>query len=150
MERRKPENQLIISQEQFLRVLKVEGIPLRTRALMSLIYLTGARISEVLPLKKENIYKEWPHWNFSMKVLKRKKLIMRSALIRISEENQVFLDYIFNYINSHNSEYLFPSSQGGHIKRIWGWTLINKVFAWPHFLRHLRCTHLAQKGLSAF
>lgn len=148
--RRKPEDYRVISQAELLRILQREEITPRVRALISILYLTGARISEVICLKKEEIYREPPHINIHMKVLKRRKTIIRPALIRISEENKPFLIFIENYINSHDSEWLFPSIRGGHIKRIWAWTLISKVYAWPHWLRHLRCSHLAMKGLSAF
>lgn len=134
-----------------IRLLKHEDVEHRTRALIAITYLTAGRISEVIELRKDQLKKEWPHYLvYNMKVLKRgKKEIVRTVPIRI-ETDRKFLFFIFSYINRHNSPYLFPSIRGRHIGRRWAHKLISKVFAWPHFLRHLRCSHLAQKGLSAY
>lgn len=151
MGKRKASSKVIISQAELYNILSKENVPARTRSLMSFIYLTGARISEAIEVKKDQLVLEEPFITvYNMRVLKRGKIeVKRTVPIRI-ETHKDFLVNIFAYTESHRSPYLFPSRRGEHIKARWARKLITKVYAWPHFLRHLRCSHLAQKGLTAY
>jgi len=85
---------------------------LRYQALISFIYLTGARVEEVC------------------------KYIPRAIPILIKKE-QKFMEIIKEYLNTLNEDDpLFP------IVRSRAYQIMSKVGLFPHYLRHLRLTHL--------
>jgi len=87
---------------------------MRDRALVSLLYLGDFRISEVLPLKKEqfNVYEDYIHVK-SVLVGKRRatKVEYREAKLPLKGDRAVFTQLILNYLELlEPKDRLFPFS----------------------------------------
>jgi len=116
--------------------------PSRDKALIALEYLTGARVSELLAIKrlhierKNIIGKDFLVIN-QMRVLKRRKPMLRTVLILIEKEKEL-CQIAINYIDSIGMEdRLFPMT------RQRAWQIIDKHTGYfNHFFRHMRTTHL--------
>ena len=126
----------------------------RDQVLFVLLYLTGARLNEILDLKKAQIKEEDKHGKkflviYNVVTLKRGDRKFRRIDIRIDKE-QVFVSSIISWINGLNEEsYVFYDkrfkTENIPIKRSRAWQIIrNKTGLFPHFLRHIRLTHLVQ------
>jgi len=137
---------------------------LRYQALISFIYLTGARVEEVCKyiieknpkriikkepapilertlkgqpiLKKQITIDDEFMTIYNVRTLKRNKYIPRAIPILIKKE-QKFMEIIKEYLNTLNEDDpLFP------IVRSRAYQIMSKVGLFPHYLRHLRLTHL--------
>jgi len=124
----------------------------RDKALIAFLYLTGARIEEVVkfkrkgelvgkPLRKKHIEIRDSHIIVhSVRTLKQSKAGNRTIPItRNSLENgliQIFLRY--HDTLKEEDDYLF------NITRQRGHQILQKVGIFPHLLRHSRNTHLVQ------
>jgi len=130
----------------------------RDRLILKILYLTGARIGEVLGLKIENI--PYPDSNDLFGVLKNIKskgkhrdLFIPSALI---EEIDNFIIYERSIIETEHS-YLFVSLQKQHLGKPLTYRGIYEVFYALkmklglnfnfHDIRHTFITHLAEMGM---
>jgi len=139
----------------------VEGIlnipDTRVQALVAIMYLTGARVSEIvrktqkdgtkLPsIKLKNIkgliVYDKEIVKFSIKNEKNKSRLRKDIPIVTSDpRNKVLLELIADYCKGFSEEdELFPISRDRAYKLI-----IKYVECNPHFLRHLRLTHLVQE-----
>lgn len=150
-------------QEFYKEVAQTDDIEVRT--LMVLGYLTAGRISELLLLRKKDIRKEVigdrSFLVFRMRLLKKwdvigkrklpdgrtkyktkRRLEVRNAPVPIDTERQ-FLDLVWDYVMSRPLEAkILPKS------RQWAWLRLNEKGIFPHYLRHLRITHLVQRGFT--
>lgn len=115
----------------------------RDRALFCCLYLTGARINEVLSLTRDQFKEEENHGKqflviYNVLTLKRRDNKVRRIDILISKE-KLFIDPLFAWLNLINDgDRLFD------IKRARAWQIIRTFGTFPHFLRHTRSTHLIQ------
>jgi site-specific recombinase XerD len=142
---------------------------LRDAALVSFIYLTGCRISEVvgkvkdkayskvinetsldiLPLKVEDVVRQTDDIILIQNVpcLKhRNKLPRRNIPLKLSShDDRPFIDIFMAYFNT-----LAPGQSLFDITRQRCWQIINKKLGlYTHFLIHERCTELvAKRGLT--
>ena len=151
----------MLSREELL--LKIESMPLRdgldmrNKALICFIYLTGLRISEVVGLKVKNIppiikkqvstyIQDNMHYLLvsDVFILKRRKGILKRNLPILVEGEDIFLEPIINYINNIGDDLpIFLSERGESITRRHAMRIIEKhTGLFPHYLRHLRATHL--------
>jgi len=126
--------------ELLLLIRRIENP--RTRCLLSLEYLTGARVSELLSIKRIQIEKkvivgqDFIQLN-QVKVLKRRRPFKRTVIIPIGKERE-FLVFVIDYINK-----LAPDDLLFDFTRQWAWKLIKRHTGhYNHFWRHLRATHL--------
>jgi len=148
----------VLSRREITQVIRSEKVP-RNRALMSLLYLTGARISEALLAKRKDMWKEVIGEEgfivIRMRTLKKYDIIdkhlnadgtktfttrlrteHRNIPIRISRDRDI-LNHLIGWANSKRSgELLFP------ISRQWAWKIMNKHGFFNHYWRHCRNTHL--------
>lgn len=147
MAKRSGESVDIISSERLISILSMERIPLRVKALISFLYLTGCRISEALEIKKSQLQKETRGNTeflmiYDVNVLKRRGNVKNTKPINIKKE-KFYVNCLINYLDKNKSEWLFPSLRGNHIKPRWARRLIYKqTRLFPHYFRHLRNTHL--------
>lgn len=126
--------------------------PLRDRAVLTLLYATGCRASEVADLTLRDVHLQE---NFTRCVGKGNKE-------RIVSLNPVAVSAVENYLQherseldqSRGSEWLFISRGGGGLSRITVWRLVKRYAARigagkqvsPHTLRHSFATHLLAGG----
>jgi integrase len=113
----------------------------RDRALFSLIYLTASRVSEILDIRKEQIKIEGD-WMivYNLPVFKTKRKKYRNIPIKLSLD-QDFADFIMAYISKfEDTEPIFHINR----KRVYEIAIL-KLGVFPHYLRHIRCSHLVKQ-----
>lgn len=153
--KRKSEEQEIRTRQQLLySISQMNGV--RDKALAAFIYLTGARISEILghkktftdgrtliiePLKKENvelIAEEDLMIIHNVPCLKQRDRLPRRNIPIIITQELEFLRLFMPYYNIlQEGQPLF------NITRQRAWQIVNKELnIYNHFLIHERCTHL--------
>lgn len=145
--KRDPNQMDLINQRELINRIKNMETPggLRDQALVAFLYLTGARVSEVVSqVKKEQIIAEkiegiWHIVVYNVPVLKRRKLIKRTIPILVTKKEHEIVEFLARYLQSQVSEtdYLWD------FKRNWAGQIVRSgTGLFPHFLRHLRLTHL--------
>lgn len=119
------------------------------RALFSILYVTGARIKEVIDAsqRKDFVLGEVKFKGEPIKCLiitllneKNKKRTKKRLPIRIDREKP-FIRHIWGFIKDMDLEsYIFDFGYSWAYKRLWKATGMN-----PHFIRHIRMTHLVTR-----
>ena len=135
---------------------KLEFYKIRDRALFSLLYLTGARIGEVVKRLKKSDFefiKFNKRWFMIVELYTEKNRLhpLRRTPINIEKEKEL-VDYVNKYVEGlEDEDYLFPFTKQR------AWQIIariisrykkryrNKFMNANHFLRHCRLTHLVTK-----
>lgn len=125
---------------------------LRDKAILELMYATGLRASEVINLKRENLYME----DTFLRVIGKGG---KERVIPFGEKAREHLrDYLADarplLLKNKLSDYIFLNRFGGSLSRMGLWKVI-KGYAktlgvystlTPHTLRHSFATHLLEKG----
>jgi len=142
---------------------------LRNQALVCFLYLTGCRVEEVvkfikeknphrivkrddqwvkapienrsligLPIQKKQIEIEDDNLTIrNVRCLKRKTMVRRSIPILFKDKEMSFINILQSYLNGlQEDDYLFP------ITRTRAYQILSKIGLFPHYLRHIRMTHL--------
>lgn len=135
--------------------LDISTIGLRNRVLLTILYVTGIRISEAVNLKISGI-----RFEENLVTIQGK-----GGKERLIPTPKGFLDVVRNYINSYHknllgqkdTDYLFPVKYRKKIKpltRQAAWSILKVLVSKagiqknvsPHTFRHSLATHLLQKG----
>jgi len=125
----------------------ISNSPPKLKQIIALTYASGARVSELNQIKKEDIFKENNYLKISCPVLKKKlktkENIKRVALIRL-DETWLVNPIVSLCMQTKDGQTLVPYSRNTLFRWLKKHTGIN-----PHGFRAIRATHLAQKGFSA-
>jgi len=132
------------SRTLLLSVVQMPSIPLRDRAFIAFLFLTGARVGEVVYKiqKKQVSFAKVDGKDFlivyDVHTEKRKIDIARNIPIEIERE-QVFVDVVLRW-----TDQLQPEDVMFDFNRTRGFQITKKHLGrGPHFLRHSRLTNLA-------
>lgn len=115
-----------------------------TKNIAVLLYATGARVSEVIQIKKCDIITDENYMHINCKVLKKRKGIgKRIAIVRLDE---TWLTEPINQMlqNKQDQDILLPYTRFQIWRKLRNIIILGEQFN-PHAFRKLRATHLATK-----
>jgi integrase/recombinase XerD len=152
MEKRLPE---FLSADEVTKLIEsVNGdfkYSIRDKAILELLYGCGLRVSELLNLKKEDLFLKEDFIRVKGKGSKERIIPLgdkaKKALIKYINEERPILD-------KKNSTYLFLTRRGNKLSRMGMWKRFRNYLAksgirkkcTPHTLRHSFATHLLERG----
>ena len=141
--RRKPEEMKMPSRQELLNVIN-KIYNLEHKALVCFLYLTGARVGEIVKqvkkfqLEFENIRGKPFLMVNNVLTLKRKRLVYRRIPIPLTKRERLFLQPFLDYVDPLPKDAVLFN-----MDRKMAWSIIrNKTYLFPHYLRHIRLTHL--------
>ena len=122
----------------------------RDKALIILLYLTGARVSEILALKKEDITVDESERLLVAKLptLKRKSGVLdRNVAIKREDKYAQWLEKYLETLEPNQPVIYNQHIPNEPIDRQHAWRIIKKYCReiWPHLFRHTRLTELAKR-----
>ncbi len=117
------------------------------QSIASLVYSTGARVSELNKIKKVNIQEQGNYLRITCKVLKKKyKTKKNQERIAVVSLDETWLIVPIKRLmeGKNDDDILIP------MYRMKIYRILMKEFKFnPHFFRSLRATHLSQRGYTA-
>ena len=139
----------VISQEKLLNFLQksdpkivkeISWIYYRNFAMGYLIYSTGMRISEVINLKTNFLYRE--NWIFIENSKNGK-----TRIVPVADEALKYIDLYKQKCPYYFKSFLWFSNKGKKLSAGTAKTAIKSLFGvYPHYLRHAYATHLIENG----
>lgn len=143
-----PERTILLST---IKKYRHTSLGARDRALASFLYLTGARVSEIVKVTKKEDVKEVEFsgvpfvYVYNVPCLKRQTAVLpRTIPINLEKEESLYgMVRVYMDTLPNDTDVLFPMSRINAYKRI---RKIDDAW-WNHFLRHCRLTHLTQDGM---
>ena len=118
---------------------------IKHKLILKLLYGTGLRVSEIINLKKEDIFFDEDLIKINLAKGKKDRFVKLPASIKEDLEN---------YSKLNNSKILFPSNRGGKLTKKTIAKIVSnsakkaeiKKRVYPHLLRHSFATHLLEQG----
>jgi integrase len=143
----------IIDTDEFKKLYRV-GINRGERAWVTVLWLTGGRVAEVLELTKKDIVIEPDKISFKVvtKKLKHKGkfIVRRRTLILHIDENVYYIQLLKNYLRHFNDDdkiFQFCKRTGQNIIKRMGYIALG-IGLCPNNFRHTRMTLLTEAGAS--
>ncbi len=147
----------IITIEQVSRIIDgvdltfANGLGIRDRAILETLYATGARESEVINMKKQDIYEDIGFVRIFGKGSKERLVpINRAALHWI---NRYLLDIRPGLVSNKVTPLIFLTNRGNPLSRMGLYNIVRKwsdkaglADVHPHTFRHAFATHLIEGG----
>ncbi len=124
---------------------------LRDRAILEVMYATGARVSETADLKFANVNFDFQFLRCFGKGSKERVVPVGRRAVEVMKE---YVETVRTRLNRHDSPLLFLSKTGRRLGRENVWALVKKYAlaaglrkkVSPHTLRHSFATHMLQGG----
>jgi integrase len=153
---------LVTREEAIALVEKADSS--ETKALVSILYLSGARISEVMTLRRKDCWTDEKYLWIRFKTLKdRKTKVIVSERhnffeLPTPEKENFFVKKIIEFVTESFSDMdkdigkdkliFFSDLDNSESRRNRAWRLLKKLdeTLWAHLFRHTRATSLANKG----
>ncbi len=144
-----------VPQAEIDRMINYSNI-LEIRALIALLYLTGARVSELLKLTPNSIRKT-PEGDIEITIQTLKKRWAQKKPYKhtrtlIFRSDQRYLDIFIKFYN-RRGEVIEPGDRVFRVSRQLGWYYLRKripnQYIFPHAFRHNRLQRLADAGATA-
>ena len=143
--------------ERLISVIPIEGIGIRDRALLELLYATGARVSEIVALNIDDMKLglEDSGEVTTIRVIgkgRKERLVPVGSFARKAIDD--YLVRLRPALLKDNKRALFLNSRGGRISRQSAWNIVLEAAesaglvgrVTPHGLRHSFATHLLDGG----
>lgn len=124
----------------------------RDKALIAIFYITGARVSEIIDLKREDFTIRSDELLITIEPQKRSDSgspLRKYDNLIFDRERTPFIDIILDYVSDlEEDEFLFSSREGGHISRVRAWQIAKEINpeSSPHFYRHTRLSRMKKRG----
>lgn len=126
----------------------------RLQCIMALLWLFGKRVSEVVPVRKEDVWTDERYF-YGRFIVRRKRrrqtpAVAERYLKKIRLDHPYVQRHVLPYLSTLPEKgYIFPSySAGGHITPRRVEQMIKQINpnAWPHLFRHSLATLMAEQG----
>ncbi len=140
--------------DSFLKVIRIDKFAARDRALLELLYATGARVSEIINLKVDDFQ--------VADKFATVRLTGKGGKQRVVPVGKFAQDAVDNYLNNTRNDllkvktnkFIFLNGRGGTLTRQSAWNIVTTQAKAagiteklsPHSLRHSFATHLLDGG----
>ncbi len=144
---------------QLLEGVSGEGIQIRDRALLEILYASGARVSEIIGLNVEDLSKFEPAQGQSVLTVKVRGKGNKERIVPIGRYAQRAISQYLtrcrpDLAKSARESALFLNKNGTRLSRQSAWSIVAKAagsagiekLVTPHSLRHSFATHLLDGG----
>lgn len=131
----------------------VDRFPLRDRAIFAVLYATGCRVSELVHLRRENLFPGELYCRCTGKGNKQRLVSLNPVAVSALEAYFDSERSVLSTVRATDDDWVFLSRSGRRLSRESVWTLIRRYAARigcgeisPHTLRHSFATHMLAGG----
>ena len=152
--KRLPKALSISNIDKFLQMSRVDKYALRDKALLEILYATGARVSEIVSLKIDDISDTESYTAVKLTGKGGKQRVVPIGKFGKEAINKYLNESRPNLLKVKSNKYLFLNGRGGGLTRQSAWNIVVAQAKaagivedlTPHSLRHSFATHLLDGG----
>jgi integrase/recombinase XerD len=152
--KRLPKALSIANIDKFLQISRVDKFALRDRALLEILYATGARVSEIVNLKIDDLSDTENYTAVKLTGKGGKQRVVPIGKFGKEAINKYLDGSRPNLLKVKSNKYLFLNGRGGGLTRQSAWNIVVAQAKaagivedlTPHSLRHSFATHLLDGG----
>ena len=152
--KRLPKALSIANIDKFLQISRVDKFALRDKALLEILYATGARVSEIINLKIEDLSNTDSYTAVKLTGKGGKQRVVPIGKYGKEAIDKYLVSSRPDLLKVKSNKYLFLNGRGGGLTRqsAWNIVVVQAKFAGitegltPHSLRHSFATHLLDGG----